>query len=156
MPPPKKTIKEKKCCGMNPDGNGWGHSGACESVAPKKTPVEEKCLSPMCGRHNPPALEDKAEWEEEFDKMFPYKIQGAPKHTKLKFIDRELKSFIQSLLQKQRSELIAAIEGMKRHYEVDPKIVQHRNRRDIRITKAKVFNYNEALSDAVNLIKEKE
>src|ERR1035437_2852823 len=41
---------------------------------------------------------------------------------------------------------IEALLPKEREYDIDPKIVQYKNRRDIRITKAKVFNFNESLS----------
>jgi len=32
--------------------------------------------------------------EKSFEEKFPYKIQGSPKHTPLRFIGREIKQFI--------------------------------------------------------------
>jgi hypothetical protein len=49
--------------------------------------------------------------------------------------------------------IIDMVESEKRIYDIDPKIVQHKNRRDIRITKAKVFNYNEALDTISSKLK---
>lgn len=51
----------------------------------------------------------RAMWEEEFDKQFPYKIQGSPKHTELRFITREIKSFISTLLAQAKKDERATI-----------------------------------------------
>lgn len=49
------------------------------------------------------------EWEERFDERFPHKLQTAPPHQKLKFVDKEIKSFIQEELTRERERIIQSI-----------------------------------------------
>ncbi len=56
---------------------------------------------------------EKLNWEERFDENFPYKIQGAPKHTKLLFINKEIKEFIKNLLLEREKELYRLMENKK-------------------------------------------
>lgn len=96
-----------------------------DSLTEKKLP-EPVTFGPISGSDNPfkPEPEKTAEsWEKKFDEKFPYKIQGSPKHTPLRFIDREIKAFIDNLLtshtEQKKEELIEKIEKLARFIDDD-------------------------------------
>lgn len=53
----------------------------------------------------------KKEWEKEFEKKFFYDIERYEKYTGLN-IEKELKSFISSLLTKQQEEFVKMVEAV--------------------------------------------
>ena len=101
--------------------------------------------------HQKPEPAPESDWEKEFDKIFRYGEQ-APLTNKL----NELKFFIRNLLATQKSEIVKKLEGMNCEVPQEPKNVK-------KLTNAWVdkillyvgrFNYNKALSDAIQTIKD--